>query len=183
MLGLDETGIYNVAYRFAVPVALIVNAVRKSWVPLKFEIHAKDGEEKATQMFSSLATYFVGAITYLWVGASLWGPEVMRLMVPEEFHGAIVMIPFLAFIPLADGFYSILGSGYFFSENTKSLPLVAGFSMIVVVICSYLLVPVCGAIGAALSVIVAKLLATVCINRLAKSRLEIPFEWKVIFSF
>jgi len=79
-LGLHEAGLYNVANRFALPIGFVVTALTNAWWGYKFHLFK---EEKApAQAISSVTTYTFVGLSYLWVGVSLWGPEVMQLFTP-----------------------------------------------------------------------------------------------------
>ena len=136
MLGFDEAGLFNMASKFAMPVVFVVTAVQNSWVAYKFQIHAEDEDPKA--FFRSTFTYYVAAITYLWVGVSLWGPEMVRLMTTSGFHPAALLVWAVSLVPLAQGIYFMSGTGMELSDNTRPFPLISLAGLVTVVAGAYL---------------------------------------------
>lgn len=178
MLGDVEGGLYAIAVRFALPVAFVVNAVQAAWVPFKYQIHAED--ENPADFFRAVVTYYVAGILYLWVGVSLWGPELVWLMTTAPFHDAAWLVPTVGFIPVAQGLYFMMGTGIELSDNTRPYPLVTFAGLVTIVAGSYPLVRLFGAAGAALAAIAAWLVVTVAIYALSQRRIVIRYDWPIL---
>jgi O-antigen/teichoic acid export membrane protein len=181
MLGFHEAGLYNVASKFAMPVTFVVTAVQNSWVAYKFQIHAEDDDPKA--FFRSTFTYYVAAITYLWVGVSLWGPEMVRLMTTEGFHPAARMVWAVSLIPLAQGIYFMSGTGMELSDNTRPFPLVSLAGLLTVIVGAYALVPQMGAMGAAVATVLGWVVMSGVMYVFARRRFAIEYDWATIACF
>jgi O-antigen/teichoic acid export membrane protein len=176
MLDLHDAGLYSIALRISMPVTLVVGATQQAWVPFKFQIHAQD--ESPASFFSSTVTYYVASISYLWVGVSLWGPEIVRLMTTASFHNAASIVPAAAMIPFSQGLYFMLGTGFMFSDSIKTLPLVSLTGLVVVLVGTPLLISWMGVYGAALSTVLGWLIMTVVIYFLSQHHFRIPFDWQ-----
>ncbi len=181
MLGLGAAGLYGTASRFASPAAFIVNSVQASWVPYKFQIHAEDSNSKA--FFQSTFTYYVAALSYLWVGVSLWGPEVLRLMTAPSYHAAAGLLWATALIPVCQGIYFMSGTGIELSDNTRPLPLVSFAGLCTVVALALLLVPQIQAYGAALATSSGWIVMAVAIYFLSQRRFALAYDWPTIGCF
>jgi O-antigen/teichoic acid export membrane protein len=181
MLGLEQAGLFNIAVKIALPVKFVIGAVQQAWVPFKFQIHAQDDDPAA--FFRSAVTYYLAAISYLWVGVALWGPEVLRLMTTPSFHGAAGLIPFVALIPVSNGLYFMLGTGFELSDNTKPMPLVSLGGLAAVVVGALILVPPLGATGAAVATVLGWLMMTTLIYALSQRRFTVKYDWHVLGLF
>jgi O-antigen/teichoic acid export membrane protein len=181
ILGLDEAGIYSIALRVSIPVSFVVGSIQQAWVPYKFEIHAQD--ESPAEFFSSAVTYYVAAITYLWVGVSFWGPEIVRLMTTPSFHSATALVPFVALIPLSQGLYWMFGTGFEFSDNTRPLPLISLLGLLVVVTGALTAIPLLGAFGAALANVFGWLTMAILIYFISQRRFRIRYDWTTLVAF
>jgi O-antigen/teichoic acid export membrane protein len=181
MLGLGAAGVFGVATRFASPITFIVGSVQQSWVPYKFQIHAEDADPQ--KFFESSFTYYVAALSYLWVGVALWGPEAVRLIAGAKFHDAAFLIWAVALIPVAQGLYFMSGTGIELSDNTRPLPLVSLAGLVVVVAAAFLLVPWMDAMGAALATSIGWLVMTVMLYTLSQRRFAIFYDWSTIARF
>ncbi|MCB2173562.1 oligosaccharide flippase family protein [archaeon] len=178
MLGLTEVGLYNIATKITMVVVLVVMAIQKAWVPYKFQIHAET--EQPSDFFRSVTSYYIAITSYLWVGVSIWGPEVLRIMTSENFHEATNLIPFVCMIPISQGYYFMFGTGIELTDDTKPMPLISLSGLISIVGMAYLLVPVLGAEGAALATITGNITMSIVAYNLAKKRFAIDYDWKTI---
>jgi O-antigen/teichoic acid export membrane protein len=175
MLGLSAVGIYGIATKLSSPVSFVVGAVQASWVPYKFQIHAEDPDPHA--FFSSSFLYYVAGLSYLWVGVSLWGPEVIRLMTTSQFHAATQLVWAVALIPVSQGIYFMCGTGIELSENTRIYPLVSFAGLVVVIASAFLLVPLWGPLGAALSTVAGWTTMSVVVYVISQRRMRIHYDW------
>ena len=181
MLGLGEAGIYGMATRFALPVGVVVNAVQEAWVPFKFQLHAQEAEP--TPFFRSMFTYYFAAISYLWVGVSLWGFDVVRLMTTPPYHPASYLLPVLALLRVSQGIYFMMGTGVELSDRTGAYPLISLAGLATVVLGAFLLVPSCGAVGAAAASVLCWLVMAAIVYVLAQRRMPIDYDWSTIACF
>ncbi|REK10851.1 MAG: hypothetical protein DWQ37_15540 [Planctomycetota bacterium] len=181
MLGLGPAGLYAVATRFASPINFIVSSVQQSWVPYKFQVHAEGSD--ARSFFQSTFTYYVAALSYLWVGAALWGPDTIRLMTDVDFHPAASLIWAVGLIPVMQGLYFMSGTGLELSDNTRPLPLVSLFGLITVIVSAFVLVPRFDALGAALSGTLGWLAMAVVLYAISQRRYAISYDWPTIAWF
>jgi len=181
MLGLDEAGIFNVATKFAVPVAFVVTAVQNSWAAYKFQIHAEDDDPQA--FFRSTFTYYIAALSYLWVGVALWGPEVVRLMTAPEFESAATMIWATGLVPVMQGVYYMAGTGMELSNNTRPFPLVSLAGLITVVASAFVLIRLNGPLGAALATALGWAAMGAIMYYFAQRRLRINYDWATVGCF
>ena len=178
LLSLDEAGVYNVAVRFSAPAALIVTAIQTAWIPFKFQIHAED--DAPADFFSTAMTYYVFLICFLWVGIAAWGPELVRLMTAEAFHGAAAVTPLVAAIPIARGIYFMAGSGFEMSNDTRVIPIVSFAGLVVVVGGAFLSIPHLGSYGAAIATICGWVMMAFVIYYLAQLRFKVHYDWKTV---
>lgn len=180
MLGMTDAGLYNVATKFALPLAFVVNAIQNAWVAYKFQIHADD--ENATEFFRTAITYYLAGILYLWVGVSIWGPEMVWWMTPSQYHAAALLVPLAGLIPLAEGLYYMFGTGIELTDDTRALPIVAFVGLVVVVIVVSTTIQYWGTAGAMVGSASGTAAAAVVAYYLAQRQLRIPYDWPALFS-
>jgi O-antigen/teichoic acid export membrane protein len=177
-LGMEELGIYNVAQRFATPLVFAVSSIQRAWVPFKFQVHA-EGEEPEV-FFRRTFSYYILMLSYLWLGVSIWGPELVRLMTPEEYHRAGMLLPVVALVACAQGLYFMLGTGIELTENTRALPLVGLGALLAVVITAVPAVLYAGAYGAALSTGLGWLVMATVIYFASQRQFKIHYDWGIV---
>ncbi|HEX3724659.1 MAG TPA: lipopolysaccharide biosynthesis protein [Pirellulales bacterium] len=181
LLGLGEAGLYDMATKLTLPIFLVVNSVQGAWLAYKFQIHAED-DDPAT-FFRTAVTYYVAGVMYLWVGVSLWGPELIWLMTEKNYHPAALLVPICGLIPVAQGIYFMMGTGLELSENTLPYPLVTFAGLVAAVASIYTFVPPLGATGAAISSINSFLVLTIVIYYFSQRRFRIHYDWPALLSF
>jgi O-antigen/teichoic acid export membrane protein len=182
MLGADEAGLYSITMRIVLPLTFAINAIQQAWVPFKFQIFAEDDDDP-TLFFASILTYYFAGVSYLWVGVSLWGPEVIRAIMPAEYHDASYLVPFIGLISLTTGLYYMLGTGLELSNDTRLLPVISFVSFLVLVACTLVSVPYLGPYGAALATIAGLAVQSYLIFRVSQTRIRINYNWPVLALF
>ncbi|RJP80700.1 MAG: hypothetical protein C4522_07385 [Desulfobacteraceae bacterium] len=175
MVSMDQAGIYGIAIRITMPMTFIVGAIQNAWVPYKFQLHAN--ETKPETIFSSITTYYLICISYVWALICLWGPEIVRMMTTANYHEATYLIPVVALIPLSQSIYFMLGTGVEITDNTKPIPLISLGGLIVTVISAFLLIRQTGSQGAAISTCFGWITMAVIVFLLSQKRYKITFDW------
>lgn len=180
LLGVDQVGIFDIATKFTAPIMFIVNSVQNAWVPYKFQIHAKD--QNPAHFFRTAVTYYVAGVLYLWVGVSLWGPEMVWLMADPSYYSAAALIPILGLVPVAQGVYFMMGTGMELSDDTRPFPLVTLAGLITAVVSIFTFVPWLGSVGAAIASINSFIALTLVIFYFSQRRFPISYDWPTLAS-
>lgn len=178
ILDIQEAGIYGVAIKLASPIMFVVGAIQASWVPYKFQIHSENTD--SVEFFRSSFLYYVLAVSYLWVGVSLWGPDVVRIMTAPDFHAAASLVWAVALIPVARGIYFMCGTGIELGNSTRLYPLVSLSGLVVVVALSFALIPTWGAMGAAIATTCGWAAMSAVVYHLSQRQLRIDHDWTTI---
>jgi O-antigen/teichoic acid export membrane protein len=180
LLGLPEAGLYNIALRFAMPLTFIVNAAQNAWVPYKFQIHANDDDPPT--FFRTAVTYYVAGILYLWVGVSLWGPELVWLMTDKLYHPSALLIPVVGLIPVSRGIYFMLGTGLELSDDTRPMPLVTLAGLTTAAATAAFFIPLLGVAGGAISAASSFVALTVVLYYFSQQRFPIQYDWSTLLT-
>ncbi len=177
-LGLDAAGLYNVAFKLAVPLAFVVDSVHKAWVPYKFHIYAHD--ENPKYFFRTVVTYYSAGITYLWLGVCVWGPEALRLLTNPSFHAAAPLVPFIASIALARGIRFMVCTGMELGEDMRALPVASFLGLIATTIGCAVMIPLFGIPGAALATTLAWVVMAAVLFVVSQKVFPISYDWPVV---
>ena len=176
-LGVAAVGVYDVAVRFAVPLAFIVGSVQSAWVPIKFQIHKEEGEN-GPAVFRRVITTYLFVILFLFTSMTIFVPEVVLFLMPEEFHAAAQLMPYVLLVHLARSFYFMLGTGFDFTTNTKPLPLVSGAGFVIMIGLGIIGIKYFGTVGAVLSVSLSWITMATMIRYFSIRRYYIPLNFK-----
>ena len=90
---LSEVGLYQMGASFGMALKLVLNAFEYAWAPFYFQT-MKTPDAKAT--FRLITTYGIAVIALLVAGLAATGPEIVRWVLPAEFHGAARIVPWIA---------------------------------------------------------------------------------------
>ena len=177
-IGLAETGLFNIALKFALPLTFIVSSVQSAWVPLKFQIHREEKNPK--KVFRQMISLYLLLVLSLTIVLALPGPEVLKLMTQENFHGAAKLLPFVLLIPFFKAFYFMGGTGFEFTNNTKPAPLISASGIIVLVILSLISIPYSGIYGIIVSMAAGWLTMALVVRYFATIRYHVPINTKLL---
>jgi O-antigen/teichoic acid export membrane protein len=177
-LGLTDLGLYNVAARFATPIGFFFGAIQTAWNPYKFKVFSEDSDPSS--FFRSTFTYFICLLAYMWMGISIWGPEVNRLMTASAFHEASAFIWAAALVRSAQAVCPIVATGIELKSDTRALPLVSFASLLTVIAANFALTPRFGIYGAAFATTGAWLVIAGGYYVLSQRQLRIDYDWRSI---
>ena len=183
LLGLDQTGLYTVAGRIAMPLMFASTALQTAWGPYKFKVFAEDPQ--AGQFFRSAFTYLFAGSLYLWVGLAALGPDILRLMTDPKFHAAAGLIWAVGFSRICQSVCPLMATGIELASNTTQLPLTSLAGLIAVIAGCALLIPAFGALGlgamgAALATGCGWLTMAAGYYFVSQRQLYIPYDWFAI---
>lgn len=145
----SEAGLYSVGNQFGSIVHTITNAVNTAFSPWFLEnvIEKKNENGQAVQRFSLFCTILYSFIA---LGISLFAPEVLQILVTEDFREVWTLIPFLCFAYVFQGLY-LLFVNVLFIKDTKYVFIVSFSALAANVLLNLLLVPTYGFMGAGIA--------------------------------
>jgi O-antigen/teichoic acid export membrane protein len=112
-VGLDELGIYSLAYKIGMLVSYIHMPFQMHWRAYVFEVaKSRDGD----RMYARTATYMALVLTFSLVGITAFIHPILRVMAGPEFRSAYQYVPWIALA------YVVRALG----DYVRSLFLVAG---------------------------------------------------------
>ena len=175
LLGKEQAGLYYVAIRIAAPIGIASAALEQAWAPYKYKVYAEDANPAS--FFRSAFTYLSSANLYLWLGISVWGPELVRSMTDPKFHPAANLIWAVALIRTCRSFCPLLATGVELGESSRWVPLTSLAGLITVALGCFLLMPILGPIGAALSASLAWLAMGAGYYIISQRQVKIKYDW------
>ena len=150
----DQTvlGLYAVADKFAVMLALLVTTFRQAWWPIAMDaIQTKDGPV----LLKMMGRLYLGlaSIGVIWLTAL--SPFFVQWLTTPEYYPAYMLIGVLALQPLNYGLQLIVGIGIWKAEKTIWSPIGLGVAALINIALAFWLVPLYGGMGAAIATAIA----------------------------
>ena len=146
-VSLAELGRYALAYRFALMVnGLVGDSFAKSWT---VSLYRHTGDPGWREQFARVAAYFTFAVALAGFAIAVFGPELLRVMVPESFFPPALLLPILvlAYVvrDVADFFRSLL----LINKRSVWVGKIALAAAVLNLLANMLLIPAYGTYGAA----------------------------------
>jgi O-antigen/teichoic acid export membrane protein len=177
-------GIYQLNYRLGIFMMLIVGMFDYAWRPF-FLNHAKDPDAKP--LFAKVFTYFVlGAMT-IFLTVSFFIEDVIRMkffgkqFFPPIYWQGVEIVPWVLLAYVFTGAYVVFVVGIYLEKKTKYLPLITGAGALLNIGANFVLIPLIGILGAALSTLLSYIVMAVGIYFTSQRFYRVEYEWgKVI---
>lgn len=152
-VGKESIGIYSVAFKFAFIVYLIITAFGQALSPLCVKMMV-DEPERVDVYLSEILTYLYTGMTIIGLGIAFFSNELIVLTTPIAYWPAAKIVPIVicALVIHSSSLISVLG--IYFSKRTNIMTLCVFISAAVNILFNFLLVPVFGPLGSALSLII-----------------------------
>jgi len=180
LLGLEELGIFGIAYRFASIAGLVMVGFQSSLMPLVYK-HYK--EENTPKDISKILNIFTVFALFTVSGSVLFAKEMVVLFTTEAFYSSANLIAILVMAVFFSNMY-IFAPGIGIAKKTKLTAMITISSAILNTILNYTLIPVFGLSGATYATFISAVSGFSLYMILAYKYYPIPYKIKeLIFSF
>jgi O-antigen/teichoic acid export membrane protein len=166
LLSIEHVAAYELGIRLVGPVGLFNIALIMVLEPV---IYGHSESRDAPALIDRFARGYLVLFATLSMGLALLGPDVVALIAPDAYRDSGRVLPALAFAATCEGFQRIAGIGADLAKRTRVwaaailTTLAVGFSL------TWLLVPHAGLVGAALAWVLANVLSTLLVYRIARA--------------
>ena len=150
-----DVGLYSFGYKFAGIIDMAVSApLRLSINPLVYQ--QEDQPEKLKSFLKDTANYFYyfGCLSCL--GLSLFGYEILKIMVRrKEFLDSWSIVPIIAFSYIHQGLGNIVGKGIVMAKKSFHISALVVIVALVNIGLNFVFIPLWGILGAAFATLIA----------------------------
>ena len=178
-------GIFRANYKLGIFMMLFASMFQYAWQPF-FLNNAK--EENAKELFSKVLTLFLLAASSFWVILSLFIDDIASFefwdgisIIGKDFLSGIHIVPIILFSHLLYGMYINFQAGIYIEEKTKYFPLITGIGAIVNISLNFILIPIYGIYGAALTSLISYFVMASGLFITAQKFYPIKYEYGKIF--
>jgi O-antigen/teichoic acid export membrane protein len=169
-----ELGLYALGYKFGMIISLLVTQpLTNVWGTVQYEIAAASD---AAGNIGRMYTYMAGVLLFAGLGISVFVADVIHIMAPAEYALAGDIAPFIVLSYVIYSFANIAASGMYIRNRTQGI---AKINIVVAVAnlgLNFLLVPMLGMWGAALTTIATFTLLLGLNVHLAQQAFPVRFE-------
>ncbi len=175
---LEQVALYGVAAKFAIGVVLLLQPYTMWWAPKRFTTLAQTNGASEVAKFTTYGMLYVAIATFIIVTTSEY---IITTVMPVTYQDAIHCLLVLACAMLAKEAAELLNIGAFTGRNTHEQFYINCIISIIGVGLLLGLVPLYGALGAAISMCVAFILKAGSLFLLSQKRLPLPYSYQALF--
>ena len=174
MVGLNQTGLYSVAYQLSMIIALFQISFNTAWVPW---LYAKIKLNSPSQNSSivRLSYAFILANFLLSVLLVLIGPPFFKFFIGKNFYGATEFLWWLCLAQASNAIHIVAVTFVNYHNKNIYLTYSAVFTALVHIPVTYLLIKLNGTMGAAQSFFISSLLTSMLTFAIAAKFHRMPW--------
>lgn len=173
---LKEVGLFQLGITISSAVTLFTSAFQMAWGPFAYSIINK---ENAKQVYSTVLTAFTLIANLIALSIALYASELLILFTSKEYYEAYIVAGILSFNSTIYSYVYIVGIGNGIVKNNKPLAIAVLISAGVTAITLFILTPVFGKVGTAISMVIGNMVIPVYVYFSAQKAYYIPYKSKV----
>lgn len=184
---MHTLGIYQANYRLGIFMMLFVNMFQYAWQPF-FMQESKEANAKET--FSKVFTLFTITGSVILVFLSLFIKDIItfeiagKTLIGKAYWEGVSIVPIILLAYIFNGFNMIFSAGFYIKEKSVSIPWVMGVGAVVNIVANFLLIPVLGITGAALSTLLSYIIIAIGVFYYVQKIYMVTYEYyKIIKLF
>lgn len=173
---MASAGIYKVGYTLSQIVVLAIFAFQQAWGPYALSVH-KDAEAK--DFFALIFKIFLLFTVVLGTFLSLFAKEMLAVLFPSQYAGAIDIVALLIFGHIASGLYYIAVMGLVIAKNMKPYGVISLVMAAATLFGNIALTNILGAQGPAWVYFIVKAVTVLAIFFFSQREYRIPYNFKL----
>lgn len=173
-VGLEEAGIYMLAFQLSMGLQVVFDAINKAYTPFLYKKLKENEWMEKRKLVINTYKYFIFLIFVMIFGFYI-GPFLITLLASSSYHEATTVIGFLIMGQVFSGMYLMVTNYIFYSKQTFSLSLVTISSGLINMALLFLLIPSYGMVGAAYSFSIAMFIRFLLTWFVAYKKIDMPW--------
>ncbi len=180
LTNLGTVGVYSANYKLGIFMMLFVSMFQFAWQPFFLQ---NENEKNAKDIFSKVFTYFALAGSFVLVFISLFISDIIKInifghsIIGSAYWGGLNIVPIILLGYLFYGFYFVFTAGIFIKEKSIYIPFIALGGALINIVSNFILIPIYGMIGAALSTLASYLFMAAALLIVTQKFYKIKYEF------
>lgn len=155
MISVSENGIYSVAHKIPSLLTTVTGVFSQAWLLSAVASEEKDSASEKGRFFSNIYIFYMLIGVYTCFGLIGFDKLFAKVLFVKEFYVAWRYIPFLVLASLFSAYAGFLASIFRASKKTNVMFYSTVISCIVNIALNYHLIPLVGALGAAVATMIS----------------------------
>jgi O-antigen/teichoic acid export membrane protein len=181
-------GVFQANYRLGIFMMLFVSMFEFAWRPF-FLQNAK--EPNAKEIYAKVMTLFLVIASVIFIFLTLFIDNIVAIPLPHKgylvgkaYWGGLSIVPIILLSYVFYGIYINLMAGIYIEKKTKYLPYITGGAALINVAANFILIPIMGMMGAAITTLLSYIAMTAGIYFASQKFYKIHYEYtKILFIF
>lgn len=177
-LSLEDVGIYGIAFRIASITSFIMAGFQTALLPL---IYTHYREKETPQHLATIFRFFIGLALVMFLGLSIFAPEILQIMTTPDYYSAAPIVAFLAPAVLLSSMY-IFAPGTAIANKTHMILWINVTGAVLNIGLNMALIPLLGIVGACAATLINYACVFALYTVLGQRLYPIPYPWKICAS-
>lgn len=177
LLGLEEVGLYGIAYRAASMVGIVIVGFSRAFTPLIYNNSADADTPSKVEVLFRVYMYF--GLLFL-IALGLFSREIIIIMAGIEYISAHNLVPLIAGSLIVANIY-VLAPGLSLAKKTKTIAGISILTAFLNFILNLGLIPLLGIDGSALATLLTSVISAYLWIILGQKLYPIPFSFRNLF--
>ncbi len=174
--GLDDVGLYVLAAKFAALIFVFVwMPFSNIWDSLRYEVYKMP---KSIQIYKNIFVTLILVFSIVGLGLSLFSSNIIYLISDKAFWPAGDVVPILAIASIVMGLTSFNNFGILLKGRTGIIAVGTYLDSIVITIGFVIFIPMFNLYGAAITVLIGKLVQLIWIEWKSKALYDMQLPWR-----
>jgi O-antigen/teichoic acid export membrane protein len=174
LAGLNEVAVYEVGTKVGTLAALALATFRVAWPQFAFSAMHKPS---APRVYRDSLTYVATGCAFAAVGVIVFNADLVQIMAPPAYAGAVSVVPWVALSQIAWGMYPVLAIGLHIAKRTRHIAAVTVLSAALNIVLNVVLIPRMGIQGAAIATVVGYTALAAGVYVVGRRFYAFPIDW------
>ncbi len=179
-LGLGAVGLYGAGAKIALILGILISTFQQAWTPLA--VAAINDHNGRRDLYRRALNYYAGLMAMLGLILVTFSKELLALLVPADYQGAYIVIPWLIGAQILYGSACITNIGTLITKQSFRNSVAASIAVAINIAFSAFLVPRIGLWGAALGSLLAGLTFTWMLLLFSEHVTDVSFDKKIVLA-
>lgn len=180
LTNFNEIGMYSAAYKLISISGILTSGFLYFWRPYALSLFNEDPERTRNVTRKMFDTVTAGIVLFALSVIAI--RDVVTILLGSEYREAKYIFPFLLFAPIYDLSKAVLIRGVEFSKKSKWAAVPNSIGAFVNVIGNWLLIPILGARGAAISTALSMLVVIIFLSFISNKLYPVQYNFLKVYT-
>ena len=176
---MHQLGVYSQGVKLAVLMNMFIQAFRYAFEPFFFSHSSKNDDPR---IYATIMKYFVIFGLIIFLGMVLY-LDIIKVIIDKEYHEGLKVVPLMVMANLLFGIYFTLSLWYKLTDMTRYGAYISLIGAAITLLLNFLLIPVFGYMGSAITVFVCFLTMVIISYILGQKYYPVPYHLKRILTY